>query len=427
MVLLFVLLFARQGLAVIDTRRLTRSLEFQGRYDSLTGLLNRRSLSRDLDHKIQAAQGHKALVGVMFLDLDRMKHINDAYGHAAGDEVLRHLAQRLRSSTRSSDAIARFGGDEFVLTMTVADRGQLTQVVQRLLTAVAQPILFGDTEFHVTASIGIAVCPDDSADAVTALHHADLAMYRAKALGKNTYSFYEPHNHAVHVQHVRLEEQLRDALRHGTLELHYQPIVALTDTRMSGVEALLRWTCPGLGPVSPLKIVQVAEESGLMPELGAWVLTTAVRQLAEWRTVRPMGLTVAVNVSASQFALADFVPLVKRVLAESNLPGDALVLELTESTLIQDVEASAAKMRELKALGIRMALDDFGTGYSSLSYLRQLPVDILKIDRSFIATVPAEGDGFVKAILALAHDQEPRSWRRDRTRLATSAAEGSGV
>ncbi|MFC4638390.1 putative bifunctional diguanylate cyclase/phosphodiesterase [Deinococcus hohokamensis] len=418
--LVFALLFGRQVLAVMDNSRLNRDLEFQAEHDALTGLLNRSSLHENLAQRIQIAERQGNLVGVMFLDLDRMKQVNDAYGHAAGDQVLRHIAGRLSANTRSSDAVARFGGDEFVLAMTVDSREQLTQVAQRILGAVAQPILFGDTEFHITVSMGIAVCPGDSSDATAALHQADLAMYRAKATGKNTFSFYDPQDHATQRTQVQLEEQLRDALRHDTLELHYQPVVALPGAEVVGFEALLRWTSPTLGPVSPLTVVQLAEERALMPQLGAWVLSTAVQQLAVWRRAGHR-VSVSVNVSATQFGLSGFVDEVTNILNHTGVPGEALVLELTESTLIQDAEASARKMRALRELGVRIALDDFGTGYSSLSYLRQLPVDFLKIDRSFVNILADGGDAFVRAIVTLAHAQGARvvaegveeAWQQD--------------
>ncbi|MFC4426007.1 putative bifunctional diguanylate cyclase/phosphodiesterase [Deinococcus navajonensis] len=424
-IVVFVLLFARQLLAVTDNGRLNRTLEFQAEHDALTALLNRSSLHQEMAQRIQAAQRQGTLVGVMFLDLDRMKHVNDAYGHAAGDQVLCHIAERLKACTRGTDAIARFGGDEFVLAITVGDRAQLTQVAQRILAAVAQPILFGEMEFHITASVGIAVCPGDTTDAAAALHQADLAMYRAKASGKNAFAFYDPQDHAVQVEQVQLEDQLRDALRHDTLDLHFQPIVSLRGNALIGFEALLRWTSPSLGPVSPLKVVQLAEERAMMPELGAWVLSRAVRQLSVWRHAgHRQTLAVSVNVSASQFGLSGFVDQVSGALREHGVPGEALILELTESALIHDAEASASKMRALRAMGVRIALDDFGTGYSSLSYLRQLPVDILKIDRSFVRTLGEGGDAFVRAIVTLAHDQgasvvaegveEP--WQRDALR-----------
>ncbi|WP_162145405.1 putative bifunctional diguanylate cyclase/phosphodiesterase [Deinococcus ficus] len=418
----FVLLFLRQLLAVLDNGRLARSLAFQAGHDALTGLLNRSSLHAELDRRIGAAERQGLLVGVMFMDLDRMKYVNDAYGHAAGDEVLRHIAERLRASTRASDDVARFGGDEFVLTMTVRDTRQLTQVAQRLLTAVAQPVRFGRATFHVTASVGIAVCPADSADAATALHQADLAMYRAKAAGKNVYRFYDAQDHAAQREQVQLESHLREALRDGALDLHYQPIVSLAGGHLVGFEALLRWHSPLLGPVPPLTVVKLAEERAMMPELGAWVLSRAVQQVAEWRRGgQHPDLTVSVNVSASQFGLSAFVDQVTAALERHGVPGEALVLELTESTLIQDAAVSAQKMRDLRALGVRIALDDFGTGYSSLSYLRQLPVDVLKIDRSFVSILGDGGDGFVRAIVTLAHDQGVRvvaegveeAWQRD--------------
>ncbi|UBV42807.1 EAL domain-containing protein [Deinococcus taeanensis] len=408
-VLILLLLLTRQVLAVMDNGRLTNTLAFQAGHDPLTGLLNRTALHEELDRRIQVALRQSELVGVLFLDLDRMKQINDGYGHAAGDAVLRQVADRLRTAVRGADNVARFGGDEFVLTLTVKDTFQLTQVAQRVLSAVAQPVRFGSSTFHLTASVGVAVCPTDSADAATALHQADVAMYRAKASGKNTFFFYDPQHHAAQLAQGQLEEQLRDALLQDTLELHYQPIVSLKTGQTVSFEALLRWAPPQLGPVSPLTIVTIAEERGLMPELGAWVLRRAVRQLATWRNEPAYAslphLSVSVNVSASQFEQEQFVNEVRQLLAECHLPGEALVLELTESTFLRDLSASITRMTALRAFGVRIALDDFGTGYSSLSYLRQLPVDHLKIDRSFITPLDDRSQAFIHAMVTLAHAQ----------------------
>ncbi|WP_221090744.1 putative bifunctional diguanylate cyclase/phosphodiesterase [Deinococcus aquaedulcis] len=403
--LLLALLFVRQVLALVDTGRLHRTLERQARHDALTGLLNRSAVHEALTHCIQAAQAQGQVVGVMFLDLDRLKHINDAWGHAAGDQMLRQFAQRLRASTRAADIVGRFGGDEFVVVAIAQDQQRLQALAQRLLRGVRQPVELMGQHLELTASVGVAVCPSDAVDAATALHQADLAMYRAKAMGRNALAFYDARDHAAQLQQIQLEEELRAALASGALELHYQPIVALPGGELRGVEALLRWTSPSLGPVSPLKTVQLAEERGLMPQLGAWVLAEAVRQVGEWRRDAAPTLTVSVNVSASQFGLGDFVDGVVQTLARHGVPGEAVMLELTESTLIQDAQASAQKMRALRELGVRIALDDFGTGYSSLSYLRQLPVDVLKIDRSFVHTLNEGNDAFVRAIVTLGQAQ----------------------
>ncbi|MFC6663558.1 putative bifunctional diguanylate cyclase/phosphodiesterase [Deinococcus multiflagellatus] len=305
--LLLALLFVRQVLALIDTGRLQRTLERQARHDALTGLLNRSAVHEALTHCIQVAQAQGQVVGVMFLDLDRLKHINDAWGHAAGDQMLRQFAQRLRASTRAADVVGRFGGDEFVVVAIAQDQPRLQALAQRLLLGVRQPVELMGQRLELTASVGVAVCPGDAVDAAAALHQADLAMYRAKAMGRNALAFYDAHDHAAQMQQIQLEEELRAALASGALELHYQPIVALPGGQLRGVEALLRWTSPALGPVSPLKTVQLAEERGLMPQLGAWVLAEAVRQVGQWRRQAAPSLTVSVNVSASQFGLGDFV------------------------------------------------------------------------------------------------------------------------
>lgn len=404
MIIVSLLVVIRQFLSLLDNRRLTQALSHQAQHDPLTGLLNRSSVHLELNQKIQAAQQRRAFVGVLFVDLDGMKYVNDAFAHAVGDQVLLEVAHRLRRTTRPADTIARLGGDEFLVAVDVDDTQQLTGIAQRLRTAVAAPIQANGHALHVTASIGIVICPVDAQDAAVALHYADLAMYQAKTRGKNRVCFYNPEHHESQLRRTQLEEHLRDALKQDALELHYQPIVQLPQASPVGFEALLRWHSPTLGPVSPLSMVQVAEERGLMPELGAWVLNHALQHAKVWRQ-HHAGLYVSVNVSATQFALADFVQQVQGALDLHQVPGEVLVLELTESTLIGDADASVLKMRALKELGVRIALDDFGTGYSSLSYLRQLPVDLLKIDQSFIRTLRDGGASFVRAIVTLAHDQ----------------------
>ncbi|WP_146237216.1 putative bifunctional diguanylate cyclase/phosphodiesterase [Deinococcus yavapaiensis] len=397
--------FTRQLVALLDNHHLAVNLAHQAAHDPLTGLLNRSALQERLQEAIDDGAALDERVAVLFIDLDRMKHVNDNLGHTAGDHVLRTIGARLASLLQDADFAARFGGDEFVVVLPGSDEAAATVFARRLLDAIAQPIVVHGKALHVTASVGVAMCPDDARDVDAALQRADVAMYQAKGYGKNTFRFVDAQTHETHVQLLQLEEHLRRALRHDALELHYQPLVRLSDDGHAGFEALLRWNSALLDSVPPHTIIKVAEQHGMMHELGAWVLRRAVRQVGEWRRDGLKDASVSVNVTASQFAHADFARDVVALLAEHDVPASALVLEVTESTLIVDLQDSAEKMTVLRQLGVRVALDDFGTGYSSLSYLRQLPVDILKLDRSFVRTLNDGSEVFVQAIVSLAHHQ----------------------
>ncbi|ULH13856.1 EAL domain-containing protein (plasmid) [Deinococcus sp. KNUC1210] len=401
--LLISLGLVRQVLSLRMELGLRRKLQGQASLDTLTGVFNRRQITERLAGVIRKATQHGTSSAVLFIDLDRFKRINDAFGHRTGDEVLTEAARRIGRCIRDHDSIARMGGDEFVVILSrIRDAQEAGLVAQRILHAVSRPIVLNDQSFALTASIGIAVSPDDGQVGEALVHHADLAMYQVKKGSRNGYQFYSE-TLKVDVQpQLKIEAQLLGALERGEFQLHYQPLVELKSGRIHSLECLLRWVSPVLGAVPPGTFVPLAEERGLIVEMGSWVLRQAAEHVSTWREAGHSQLCVSVNISPVQFEQPDFVALVDSILVEYRLPGQALLLELTEGSLIKDLSASNVKLAQLRARGIRIGLDDFGTGFSSLSYLRQLQVDILKIDRSFINAMEAEGSAFVHMIVQLA-------------------------
>jgi len=392
----------------IERKRTDERMAFLAQYDSLTGLANRSLFKELLALALARAERNGKHVALMFLDLDRFKIINDSLGHDGGDQVLKVVAERLRSRMRKSDTVARLGGDEFTVILegigTVQDA---TNVAQELLQIVAQPIMVQDQELFVTPSIGIAIHPQYGKDSDTLIKNADMAMYRAKRQGRNTYRFYtttmEPNSKAS--KHLAMETNLRHALDREEFLLHYQPLIDLKSGRVISLEALLRWCHPERGLIHPLEFIPLAEENGMIVPMGEWVLATACRQNKEWQEAGNPLSSVSVNLSARQFRQKSFVRTVESILAESNLDPQFLELELTESLLFESNGASTNRLKDLKALGIKISIDDFGTGYSSLSYLKCFPIDTLKIDRSFVGDIPSnEGDSAIASgMIALAH------------------------
>jgi EAL domain-containing protein (putative c-di-GMP-specific phosphodiesterase class I) len=308
---------------------------------------------------------------------------------------------------RETDTVARLSGDEFVVILTEHEGEKLqVDIVQRLMETVAQPVMLGIKEFFVTASIGVAVYPTDGAPADSLIEHADIAMYRAKKLGRNNFQFYTPAMNEEALERVRIEGALRNALDRNELVLHYQPQVDLHSGTVVGMEALLRWQHPELGMVAPNRFIGVAEETGLIVPIGAWVLRTACRQAKAWHDEGFTKLRVAVNLSARQFASPDLISEIETVLADTSLPADSLEIELTESLFMSDVAQAVELMHKMKGLGINLSIDDFGTGYSSLSYLSRFPIDVLKIDRSFVNDISDDVNdaAIVASIIALAHN-----------------------
>ena len=341
---------------------------------------------------------------MLYLDLDDFKAVNDRLGHAEGDRLLVAVAERLRSATRAADTVARLGGDEFAVIVEETEPIEAEKAARRILAMLAEPFLLGDREVVARGSIGIAIQTADGGDADELLRRADIAMYAAKGRGGDCYLTYEPQLYDATVARMELKADLRGALERGELYVAYQPIVDLETGVITGSEALMRWDHPERGAVEPIAFIPLAEESSLILDLGRWILETACRQTHAWQAeTGQAGLTISINLSGRQIADPDLVADVRRVLSASGLDPRTLTLEITESVLIQDVDATVSAFRALKSLGIRLAIDDFGTGYSSLSYLRQFPIDTLKIDRSFVNSLDDSDDSqaLVRSILNL--------------------------
>ncbi len=391
---------------VTDLIRYQEQLEYQANYDSLTRLPNRNLLRDRLQHALIVAQRHHKGVAVVFIDLDGFKNVNDSLGHSVGDRLLSVVAERLARCTRTSDTVARHGGDEFVIVMTdTVDEQSLIAWMERVRASISEPVWLDGTELYVGCSMGASLFPQDGDDAETLMKKADLAMYRAKDMGRNTFQFYQPEMNASAGARLNLERRLRRALRDNEFLLHYQPQVDIGSGQIVGTEALVRWRDPEVGLVLPSLFIPVAEESGLIGPLSEWVLREACRQNKAWQDEGLPPARVSVNLSARVFQQRDIAKLVMQVLAETGLEPQYLELELTESTIMRNAEEAVSMLNELHALGIGLAIDDFGTGYSSLSYLKRFPVDRLKIDRSFVSDIGVSGDDetITSAIIALAH------------------------
>jgi diguanylate cyclase (GGDEF)-like protein len=381
---------------ISERRQLEDQLSHQAFHDSLTSLANRALFKDRVEHALQRTKRQTPSVAVLFLDLDGFKEVNDSLGHAAGDRLLIQVAHRLAASVRPSDTIARFGGDEFaVLIEDASDDLDVTQVAERVLEDLRQPFFINDRELHVRGSLGIARMDPDVDGVDQLLRNADLAMYRAKAAGHGGFERYDPGMHTELVARVQLEADLRRALDEGELFLQYQPTFDLGSGQIVGAEALARWQHPTRGLVAPTEFIPLAEASGLIRPLGAWVLREASRQAAEWQRAnsqRNKPFSLSVNLPGKQLQHAQVVQDVAAALEESGLPPESLVLEMTESVLLDDSEIVLDILQQLKRLGVRLAIDDFGTGYSSLSYLHRFPVDVLKIDRSFVERLSHASD-----------------------------------
>jgi diguanylate cyclase (GGDEF)-like protein len=384
----------------------TAELEFQANRDSLTGLANR-NLLQDRLHQASAYAGRYANpFWVLFVDLDRFKFVNDTLGHRAGDQLLRVVARRLLHSVHETDTVARLSADEFVLVLPEHLEEPLAPAaIRRIMEAIAQPIVIDGHEFVMGSSIGVAVYPSDGGDADSLIKHAGIAMYRAKEVGRNNFQFYTPAMNEHAMERLRMEGDLRNALEREEFVLHYQPQVDLGTGKVIGVEALLRWHHPELGMVPPGRFIELAEEMGLIVPMGIWVLRTACRQSVEWQRAGLAPLRVAINLSARQFYQHDLVASIRSILDETGLPPHLLELELTESMMMNDVEHAVAILNKLKAIGVHLSIDDFGTGYSSLAYLKRFPIDLLKIDQSFVHDITVDSDdaAIVLSIISLAH------------------------
>lgn len=367
--------------------------------DPLTRLPNRSFLKTSLERALQYAHSENSKFALLCIDLDRFKYINDSLGHAIGDQLLIEVAQRLSQNLGEYHTLSRLGGDEFgVLVEHLQHPEYAVQIAENLLQTAQMPYRLGEDEFSVTLSIGIALFPEDGGDADTLLKHADAAMYHAKAQGRNTSQLFTLDLHKRVRERLEIEGRLRHALKRNEISLHYQPQIDIASGQLMGCEALMRWENPQLGRIPPDKFIGIAEDSGLILQLGEWALLEACQQAMVWRNAGLPTLRMSVNVSALQFRHANLIKQVEQALHISGLPAEMLELELTESVLAENIDQIKNTLEQLKNLGVRLALDDFGTGYSSLSYLRQLRLDTLKIDRSFVSDLPNSEDCAALAI-----------------------------
>ncbi|HKW85475.1 MAG TPA: EAL domain-containing protein, partial [Nitrospiraceae bacterium] len=406
-------LLARAIRYAIERKRAEERLTYLAQYDHLTGLANRALLRDRLVQALARSKRKGHPIGLMFLDLDRFKTINDTLGHDFGDQLLKGVADRLRSCVRQVDTVGRMGGDEFsILLETIASEKGLTTLAQRILDAIAQPfVLEGHQAFvleghqaFVTVSIGITVYPADDEDANNLLKHADTAMYRAKQQGGNTYQFFTPEMQSAVRERLAIEEELRKGLAQDEFVLYYQPFFDLATRTITGVEAIVRWRTPASGLTMPSHFIPIAEETGLMIPLGAWVLRTACAQAKAWQEAGFPSLRIAVNVSGRQFRQRNVASSLSQILYDTRLDPHSLILELPESVFMLSADATATTLEELKRLGVRLAIDDFGAGFSSLSHLKSFPLDILKIDQSFVRDLTSNPNAaaIAAAIIAMA-------------------------
>jgi len=385
-------------------RAQSRKMAHQAQHDSLTDLPNRILLSDRLIQAMALAQRYKKQLAVLFLDVDRFKHINDSLGHSIGDRLLQSVAERLLTCVRASDTVSRQGGDEFVILLSEITRPEDAAIsAGRILLALSAPHRIDQHELYLTVSIGIAIYPEDGAEPEALLKNADFAMYDAKESCRNTYKFFKAEMNSRALERQWLENDLRLAMAREEFVLHYQPKLNLATGATIGVEALIRWHHPVRGLVPPIQFIPIAENCGFIVPIGRWVLREACRQARAWQDMGLPPMCIAVNISAVELRARDFVAGVRAILTETGIDPRYLELELTETFLMQDLESTAAVLRSLKDMGVQLALDDFGTGYSSLSYLKRFPIDTLKIDRSFVRDLTTDADdaSIVNAVISM--------------------------
>jgi diguanylate cyclase (GGDEF)-like protein len=389
-----------------ESKRLERYLAY---HDSLTKLPNRHLFLDRLQQSVAQARRAQEQLALLFLDLDGFKRINDTLGHSTGDILLQAVARRLRGGVREVDTIARLGGDEFTIILTgIKNAKDAVTVARKILKLMAKPFPVNEHEFFITASIGISVYPNDGSDIEGLIRKADIAMYRAKGQGKNTYQIYNLSMDEKFFEHLTLESRLRRAVDNDELVVHYQPQIDLESGTICGVEALVRWQSTEFGLVPPDQFIYLAEETGMIVNIDDWVLQAACQQLKAWHREGFADLRVSVNLSARQFRKRGLVEGIERILRNVELPPEYLCLEITESNVMQNVDDTIRILNELKAMGVILSIDDFGTGYSSLNYLKRFPIDILKVDRSFVKGIPNDRDdtAISTAIVVLAQSME---------------------
>ncbi len=394
------------GLIRDITQRKTaeQQIEYQAYHDALTGLANRRLFQEHLTIALALAQRRRKLVAVLFLDIDHFKVVNDSLGHSVGDELLKQISSRLKSAVREGDTVARVGGDEFTIVLQDLQRREdAAHVADKVLRTIAQPVEISGHKLYVTVSIGVTTFPDDGDDSETLIKNADNAMYRAKAEGRNTYHMSTEELSRLVQERISLESGLHLAMERDEFELFYQPQIDSRTMKITGMEALLRWRHPERGLISPSDFIGVAEDRGYIVVIGDWVLRTACREAAMIRQRGHKDVKVSVNLSARQFREISLASRIEAAIREARLDPHMLELEITESVAVENVELTLAVLTQLRSLGISIAIDDFGTGHSALSYLKHFPIDTLKIDRSFVADLPAPADAaIVRSVIQLA-------------------------
>ena len=399
-------LYSMAGIVdVTERKKAEEEVHRLAHYDILTGQPNRFLLEERLQHALGQAQRDENEVGVLFVDLDRFKWVNDTLGHACGDQLLKKVASKLQRCVRQGDTVARIGGDEFVIVLYGFDSvDEPPHFAQRFLEALAQPVTLEGVEVFNSASIGIAIYPMDGKDVDTLLRNADTAMYAAKEHGRNTYQFYSGDMNERVLAKLGMENRMRKSFKEGAFFLEYQPQFDIRTRKVCGYEALARWRDPEHGLIPPKEFIKVAEESGLIYSLGEWVLSTACAQAKAWHDAGLPKVRMAVNVSATQFRRHDFIDMVENILKDSGLDPEYLEIELTESLVMEDIEQGLQRLTDLKVRHIKLAIDDFGTGYSSLIYLKKFPFDRIKIAQEFVQDIPddTEDMAIVEAIIGLA-------------------------
>lgn len=392
-------------------RRMSLQLSHLAQHDSLTDLPNRMLLNDRLQQAINIAKRHGYRIAVLFMDLDRFKHINDSLGHVIGDQLLQAVAVRLERCVRESDTVGRQGGDEFVVVLSELEAAENAGIsAAKLLAALTLPYHIASHDIIVPVSIGVSIYPDDSEDAETLIKNADTAMYHAKENGRNNYQFFKQEMNIRATERQFIEGGLRVALERNEFSLHYQPKVDLGTGAITGVEALLRWKHPERGFIPPAQFVPIAEDTGLILPIGHWVMSEACRQSREWIDAGFAPVPIAVNISAVEFRSRDFVDNVRAILKKSGLDPRCLELELTETVLMKHAESTVSMLKALKEIGVQLTVDDFGTGYSSLSYLRQFPIDALKVDQSFVHEISSRTDdaAIVSAVISMGNSLKKR-------------------
>ena len=389
---------------ISERKQMENTIRQMAYYDSLTGLPNRNLLNDRLAVALANAARDNHKVAILFLDLDHFKTINDSLGHEAGDQLLQQVSLRIKNVLRKQDTIARMGGDEFIILIPgLTDTDHTARLAEKILDAITPVMKIGDNELYIGCSIGISIFPDDGMEIKTLLKNSDLAMYRAKEKGRNTFELYTPAMNFKAMERLAVEKNLRKALDREEFELHYQPKVNLKSGQIVGMEALIRWDSPELGMVMPHQFIPIAEETRLIIQMGHWVLLTACRQIQTWREAGLPQMPISVNLSVVQFTHPNLVSEISRVLKQTKFPPQFLELEITESVLMQDTTLAVSILNKLSEVGIKISIDDFGTGFSSLNYLKNLPLDYLKIDQTFVKDYNLRTNSAItKAIVTLA-------------------------